>query len=579
MDNAALADAIDDLPRDLAVWRDGPATLAKLLTHCTLQRLLGEAELLRSGIGPGLSHPGSEVEDSSYTEHRDRWRHTVSTIVEWHGHLCHVETSRVPIPAPPRNSSNRGAAKRHRRLRPRSVNDRDYEDVIALASAWAELDPIRIGLRTGDMNVVKASGRHVWVENVRRADVEALDILLGYVTVPGPNRIDPLDGPDLITDWFISNSLAKPDSHGLPPRHPSAFHLLNSLPSYLRLRAWTETEAGLRRQGSTVADELDLGGISFGEARTCYAFLVSQLRLNTLGAFHFGAPEAMLWAIKPGNLELGLAQRVGRTQACAFIEMCQFAVGRSPVSAPLIRSGDFIFVPAEIVSPIAYERTLLRAASADPGRAGNLGNVLGDRASRWAERLRSVPGCQVGEGLRVKDSNGRTMGDLDVVAWDASQRFMAIVETKWPVDAATLAESFKVDAMFDKGAAQLERLRTALNNGAATVTWPATLSVPADATTSWWVGSAQQLDSRDTQSASDIGKTSLRLLESLLPAGGLQDLITRMAGVSLPKRGQEWELEARAISAGSLSVHYDALALLGSPPVPPADRRIHMGWT
>jgi hypothetical protein len=328
-----------------------------------------------------------------------------------------------------------------------------------------------------------------------------------------------------------------------------------------------------------VADELDLGGISFGEARTGYAFLVSQLHLNKLGAFHFGAPEAMLWAIRPTNLELGLAQRVGRTQARAFIAMCRFTVGRSPVSAPLIPSGEFIYIPAEIVSPIAYERTLLRAASADPGKAGALGNVLGDRASRWAERMRSVPGCQVGEGLRVKDSNGRTVGDLDVVAWDPAQRFMAIVETKWPVDAATLAESFKVDAMFDKGAAQLERLRTALIEGSANVTWPASWSVPTDVTASWWVGSAQQLDSRDTQGSSDIGKTSLRLLESLLPASDLRDLITRMAGVPLPIRGQEWDLETRSVSAGPLTVHYDALALLGSPPVPPPDRRLHTGWT
>lgn len=579
MDNTTLAEAIDVLPRELAVWHDGPAALAKLLTHCTLQRLLGEAELLRSGIGPGLSRQGAEIEDPAYTEHRDRWRHAVSTIVEWHGLLCHSEVSLVQPPTQPRNSSNRGAAKRRRRLRPRHVNDRDYEAAVALASAWFELDPIRIGLRTGDMEVAEATGRHVWVKNLRRADIEVLDIVLGLVTVQGHGPDDEPDGPDAITDWFISHSLAKPDPHGLPPRHPSAFSLLNSLPSRLRLQAWTETEAGLRRQGATVADNLDLGGNSFEDARMCYAFLISQLHLNRLGAFHFGAPEALLWAIRPSNLEVGLAQRVDRSAAHAFIEMCTFSTGRSPVSAPLIPDGEFVLVPAEIVSPIAYERTLLRAACATPGQAGALGNVLGDRASRWAERLRTVPGCQVAEELRVKDANGRAMGDLDVVAWDPEKQVMAIFETKWPVDAATLSESYKVDAMFDKGIAQVLRLRSALDGGSATVTWPSSWNVPADVTTSWWVGSAQQLDSRDTRAASDIRTTSLRMVEHLLPAIDLRDLLTRIATMPLPRKEHEFDLEPRSVSAGPLTVHYNALELLGSPPVPPPERRLHRGWT
>jgi hypothetical protein len=578
LNKVRLADAIDALPRELAVWHDGPTALAKLLTHCTLNRLADEAKLFQSGITPGLLHPDTEMEHPAYTEHRDRWSHAVSTIVDWHGRLCHTQSSLVPVPAPPRNSS-RSAAKRHRRLRPRRVSERDYQDAVALASAWFELDPIRVGIRTGDMEVVRSAGRHIWVENLRRADVEVLDIVLGLVTVRGRDGVDEHDGPDSITNWFASHSLAEPGSRGLPVRHPSAFGLLNSLPSHLRSQAWTETEIGLCQQGSTVTDELDLGGLTFGEARTCYAFLISQLHLNWLGAFHFGAPEAMLWAIRPSNLEFGLAQRVGHSAAHAFIEMCTFSTGRSPLSAPLIPDGELVFVPAEIVSPIAYERTLLRAASANPERAGRLGNILGSRASRWAERLRTVPGCQVAEELRVTDAGGRTLGDLDVVAWDPDERILAIFETKWPVDAATLSESYKVDAMFDKGITQVVRLRSAIDAGSATVRWSESWNVPDGVTTSWWVGSAQQLDSRVQRTASDIQTTSLRLVEQLLPAQSLGDLLTRIATVPLPRRGEEFDLEPRSVLVGRLTVHYDALALIGEPPVPPPDRRLHMGWT
>lgn len=156
---------------------------------------------------------------------------------------------------------------------------------------------------------------------------------------------------------------------------------------------------------------------------------------------------------------------------------------------------------------------------------------------------------------------------------------MVIIETKWPVDAATLAESFRVDAVFDKGVDQLRRLRSVLNDGSANVNWPTMWQVPPDAVRSWWVGSAQQLDSRQPRQPDDIGTTSLRLVEHLLPARDLLDLTTRMSAVSLPKRGLAWDLEPRAVSAGHLMLHYDALALLGAPQPPPSERRIHNGWT
>jgi hypothetical protein len=259
--------------------------------------------------------------------------------------------------------------------------------------------------------------------------------------------------------------------------------------------------------------------------------------------------------------------------------MLRFTAGRSPVSAPLIQNGELLLVPSEIVSPIAFERTLLRAAAAQPAAGGTLGNVLGTRASKWADRLKTVPGCNVAPCVSVRDATGRTLGDLDVVAWDRTARLMAIFETKWPVDAATLSESNKVDALFDKGAAQIARLRSAIEQGGAAVGWPESWCVAPDTTTSWWVGSAQQLDSRPNRDDSGIHRTSLRMVERLLPASGLQDLIERLTTFPLPEQGHEYELVPRTIPAGSLTIHYDALSLIGTPPVPPIERRIQYGWT
>lgn len=98
-------------------------------------------------------------------------------------------------------------------------------------------------------------------------------------------------------------------------------------------------------------------------------------------------------------------------------------------------------------------------------------------------------------------------------------------------------------------------------------------------TTSWWVGSAQQLDSRPDWNAPGIQTTSLRMVEQMLPATGLSDLLHRLTTFPLPRRGHEFDIEERVVAAGSLSIHYDALSLRGSPPVPPPERRVQMGWT
>lgn len=455
---------------------------------------------------------------------------------------------------------------------------RDYEAAVTLAGRWNELDPIRVGLRTGEIIVDGSGGRHVRVKNRRRADVEVLDIALSYVTVV-PQQSMPRKRADPIADWFQSRSLGQPEAIGLPERHPQAYPLLNNVPMYLRKQSWDDAQAGLLAQGATVLDTLDLGGLTFAQARTCYAYLISQLHLNALGAYHFGTPEAFLWGVRPHNLEKALAERVGTDPARAFIRMFTFSRGRSPVSAPLVPSGKLLLVPAEVVSPIAYERTLLRAAAADPATAGRLGNLLGARATRWAERLRTVPGCEVAEEIPVKDSQGRKLGDLDVVAWDAADQSMMIVETKWPIDAATLNESNKVDANFDKGASQVVKLRSAIAEGTAHVAWPRTWRLDPKPAISWWVGSAQQLDSRPGWQAPDVATTSLRLLENLLPADNLRDLIHRLQSFPLPVEGVEYELSPRRVTAGSLTIHYEAIALLGTPPLPPPDRRIHNGWT
>jgi len=199
LDEAALAQAIDALPSGLAVFYDGPAALPRLLAMCTLERLRRESDLLRLGIGPTVQAADSAIEDPHFGDHRDRWRHAVSTVIEWHGLFGRPAPTRVPPPAD--NSAVMGrAGRRSRRRSHRAVTHNDYEAAVALAAAFYELDPIRVGCRTGDVYIEKAVGRHVWISNRRRPDVEVLDILLTAVTVVA--RSEPDHAHDAITDWF-----------------------------------------------------------------------------------------------------------------------------------------------------------------------------------------------------------------------------------------------------------------------------------------------------------------------------------------------------------------------------------------
>ncbi|MDO9455227.1 hypothetical protein [Nocardioides sp.] len=585
MDARELAGSIDTVPRHLLIWRDGPAALPRLLAQSTLGRLQDEERLLLSGIPP--TRPAiDEVEHESRSESRDRWRHNAATLVSWHAEFGHMSAAEDPPTIEPRPKRHSGR-RRQRGDGRRPVRVADYESAVEASSSWWELDPIRLGLRTGDMTVRRSDGRHVWIHNTRRPEIEALDLILGYVTVNDAppaewatssnsttSRLDPIDS------WFHARRLAPPDAPGLGPRHPKAFDLMNRFPVALRTRAWRHTEARLIDQGTTIASDTDLGGITFADARTCYSFLLSQLHLNELGAFHFGTPEALLWGIRREHLARALASRVDRDAAEAFIRMLTFVTGRSPLSAPLIPNDGKFLIPSEIVSPIGYERTLLRAASADPSIAGRLGNALGRRSSRWSERLRAVPGSQVAEGVKVRDAGGRTLGDLDQIAWDARRRLLVVFETKWPVDAATLDESYKTDAQFSKGASQLVRLRDAIRGGAA-VSWPPGFTIPTDLAgirTSWWVGSAQQLDSRDINFP-DIRTTSLRLVEQLLPADHLDDLLERLTNFPLPREGIDFEMAQQTVRVEALSIHYPAIQMIGERPTPPSNRRTRHGWT
>jgi hypothetical protein len=161
----------------------GPGRVGESSLHLHLHRLLGEADLLRAGVATGGSAPGGDLEDPQRTEHRDRWRHAVSTVIEWHSRHGTSAPSLVDPPTLGSGSRNRAASRRARRARPPSRRRRRLRSRCSSGLILYELDPIQVGLRTGDVQVVRRDSRHVWIQNRRRAEIEVLDIILELVTV------------------------------------------------------------------------------------------------------------------------------------------------------------------------------------------------------------------------------------------------------------------------------------------------------------------------------------------------------------------------------------------------------------
>jgi hypothetical protein len=468
------------------------------------------------------------------------WAHAVSWLVNW----AHIYgTTADPPPEP---------------------DQRAVAEALAVARAWRPLETLAKGLKSGDIRIARRKGRDVWLENNRRAEIEVLDMMLAQVTLP-PDEVS-IPSIEPVVDWF--------------EEHRGQATALNAVPTWVHGLMWVRQKARLSAQGVSVPESTDVGGLTLGEARACYAKLLATRELTEMNTYFLQTAVALPWAIKQTHLVRALTRHVKLDAADAFVRLLTYAPGRSPISAPLISTGDMFVIPLELVSETAYERTLLRAASADPSRMGTLGNALGRRSDRWSERLASIPGAQVMQRVLIHGEDGHRIGDLDVVAVDSADRLMLVFETKGPVDAATLGESYKVDALMASGQRQLAAVRDALQNGTAQARWPNGTVIPACPEVQWWVGSAQQLDSRPAVPGTQIGTTSLRLLEHVLPCASLRELQAKLESPPLPTEGVEYRMVEQTVAAHSLVLHFPAIALMDeSMPAPPDERRIHRGWT
>lgn len=325
VDEAELRRAIARLPESLPIWHAGRRALPGMLQLLAIRRIERSA---REGTHPALRAPEHL---RLTTNSADMFRHATASIVSWSSEYLRDESSLVSRPAV--KARTRANGKTTARVG-RRVDRRDIEGACDLAFDWQELEVVDVGLATRDLTMGEHKGRHIWIHNQRRPEIEVLDIILAGVTVLD----EPTDFHEVAEtrEWFERN-------RGRPER-------IHSLPESIRRSAWEEAHGLLVQQGTTIPEATDLGGLSLRDARSCYALLIAQLHLNELASIHFGTEQTLVWAIRPANLVKLLARYVDPQAAAAFLEFCRYVPGRSPLSAPLIPHGDLLLIPAPLVA-------------------------------------------------------------------------------------------------------------------------------------------------------------------------------------------------------------------------------------
>ncbi|MFI6434770.1 hypothetical protein [Streptomyces sp. NPDC050759] len=518
-------------PSDLAIWKSGQFALPIALFEVSKRRLSDKFKRIKAG--------GSPDDDG---EIGGKWASAASHLTEWaFRYGDQAEEGREPT-------------------------EQDAVAAVNLAEKWKALD---IALNAGKADRAKISQpkRGFWVDPFNDPRMEVLDILLeGVDTLAEPNLTV---GPDLSPAITHLNSIcvSGPDESAAVPKWVVGLFVQHSK-NQLRAQRW-------EIPGST-----DIGGMTLDEVIP----LFGTLRGISHVSWEVFIRSPSLTMANPTFQRSDLAQMIARYNPDCdkierFLELFIYRGqnGRSPLSAPLIEWNGLLIVTPHLLHDSLTERLVLRGASADPATSGKLGIALGDLCSRWAVRLRDIPGVEVREEVKISDAGNKKLGDLDIVVLDRSKMQGLIVEAKWPVDARTLNDARKQEDAIDKGRLQIERLQAQMGSDVK-VRFPPGWPNFHDVQWKWIVGTARFLDSRRIKST--VPSTSLRLVESLLPVNSLQEFFDALENLTLPREGEDFRLGWEKVRIGQHLIHVRTIRIMKPRPAgPPLGRRRADGWT
>ncbi|MEU1805985.1 hypothetical protein [Streptomyces sp. NPDC019937] len=526
-----IREIANSVPADLEIWKSGRSALPIALFEVSRRRLTNKIE--RIGTGGPVNDDG---------EIGGKWASVVAHLTEWAFRYG--------------DQTKEG----------REPTEQDAAAAVDLAEKWKALDIAFNAGRAGRAKISQTK-RGFWIDPLSDPRLEVLDMILeGVDTFAAPA---PEMGPDLSPAISYLNSMhtSTPGGSATVPRGVMGLFVQHA-------------KNNLRAQHWEVPRSTNIGGMTLDEAIP----LLGTLQGIAATGMEVFARYPSLTMANPAFKRNDLAKMIARYNPSSdkverFLDLFTYKGqnGRSPLSAPLVEWNDTLIVTPHLLHDSLTERMVLRAASADPASSGKLGVALGDLCSQWAARLRGIPGVEVAEEVKIFDAGNKKLGDLDIVALDRGQMQGLIIEAKWPVDARTLSDARKQEDAVDKGRSQIERLQTQMG-GDVKVKFPNGWPDFYDVQWKWIVGTARFLDSRRTEST--IPSLSLRLIETLLPASSLRELLESLEDLPLPKEGKDFRLGWKSVRIGRYVIHVRTIHMLRSHPTSsPLGRRRADGWT
>jgi hypothetical protein len=143
---------------------------------------------------------------------------------------------------------------------------------------------------------------------------------------------------------------------------------------------------------------------------------------------------------------------------------------------------------------------------------------------------------------------------------DPQHRRGVCFEIKWPIDAISRSEVFKVEDWMSSAATQVSRIRQELTSGAAVVEMPMGWPDFSDVTWTWAVATPQQLCLRPLPFG-DIYATSLRYMAGHGRPGSLDDILDTLTSPDLPVEGVHFQIDTVDLMLGRQKVVVDAIGL------------------
>ncbi|MGY4989191.1 hypothetical protein [Streptomyces nigrescens] len=518
-------------PAELAIWNSGRAALHALLLSISVryvQEVLKGSPGSREIVDGG---PGGEARD---------WANITARIIEWSFLYCD-------------DSSTAG-----------EPSLQQVNEALDLAQSW---NVVEIGIEGGKVGRVRVSEskRGMLIEPISNPSLEVMDMLLEQIDTENvdENEVGPRLEP---AHAFFRTQQGRKDVYRSVPVWVSGLYIQH-MKNCLAKKPWE------------IPLDTDLGGLTLREAipllGTIKGMSLLQLSLfrgepNPYTAYLATPPETLTRLLKRYNPKSVVVDE--------FIDLLTYRgpKGKTPFSAPIIPWGDQIIMPFALLSEGLEERMILRAAAFNPNASGKLGTSLGRLCNKWAARLGDIPGVKVATEVKVLAPNRRKIGDLDIVALDSDRKSGLIVEAKWPIDARVLADAWKQEAAIDKGREQIKRVKQEILDGAA-IKLPQGWPQFSDVEWTWMVGTARYLDPRESTEGPPA--TCLRLVEQLLPASSVRDLLRKLEDFPYPQEGRDFQLSWKRVVVGGVAIRARVIEIFSPAPKPPADRRRSQGWT